>query len=112
MAGSWCAHDTILANKQLLDTVRSTNLSDQLHHLWIPVSPIATNDEEASVDAFWDREEDAGYEGLAVVLFLEDLDLLAKTRTEALHVSAQCQRKGKAEIVLGYEEKFHGLIDC
>jgi hypothetical protein len=46
VAGSWCAHNAILADQQLLDAVGSTDLGDQLGDLWVPVSAIATNDKE------------------------------------------------------------------
>lgn len=81
MRRSWCAQNAILSDHELLDTVCSTNLRNQLRNLWVPVASITTNDEEGSIYAFWDREEDTGNEGFGVVLLLEDLDLLAETGT-------------------------------
>ena len=76
MTCSWCAHDTILTEQQLLDAVCRTDLCDQLHDLWVVVSAIAANDEEAAICAFGYRFEDACDEGLGVVWLLENLDLL------------------------------------
>jgi len=81
MTGCGCAHDTVLTKQELLDTIRYTNLCNQLHHLWVPVTSISTNDQIAVFDTFGDGKEDTGNKGLGVVILLEDLDLLAKTRT-------------------------------
>jgi hypothetical protein len=43
----------MLADQKLLHTVSGSNLGNQLDHLWVPVSPITTNDQEASLDTFW-----------------------------------------------------------
>jgi len=69
-----------LTNQQLLDTVCRTNLRDYLRDLWIPVAAVTTNNEEGAIGAFGDGEDDGGDEVLGVVLLLENLDLLAKTR--------------------------------
>jgi hypothetical protein len=81
VTSSGCAHDTVLTEQQLLDTICSTNLCNELHDLWVVVTAISSNDKEAVLDTFWDREKDGGNKGLRVVLLLEHLDLLAKTRT-------------------------------
>lgn len=46
VAGSRGRQNTVLADQQLLDSVGSTNLGNQLDHLGVPVTAIATNDEE------------------------------------------------------------------
>lgn len=79
MTGSGCREDAILSDQKLLHPVCCTDLGYQLHHLWIVVSSISTDDEEASLYAFWNREEDAGDEGFAIIGLLEDFDLLSKT---------------------------------
>jgi hypothetical protein len=86
MTGSWCAEDTILADQELLDAVGSTDLCDLLCDLRVPVATITTNDKESVLSALRNRLEDADDERFGVVLLLEDLDLLAKTRT------GNCQR--------------------
>lgn len=77
MTSSRRTQDTILTDQKLLDTICSSNLSDQLYDLWIPVSSITTNDEETILDTFGDGEEDAGDEGFTVVRLLKDDDLLS-----------------------------------
>lgn len=79
IAGSGSAENAILADNELLDAVRSSDLSDQLNDLRVPVSAITTNDEGAALNAFGDGKEDGSHESLAVVGLLEDLDLLTKT---------------------------------
>jgi hypothetical protein len=79
MTSSRCTQDAILANQQLLHTIRSTNLCNKLHNFWVPVSSITTNDKEAALSTFWNREEDGRDERLAVVGLLEDGDLFAKS---------------------------------
>ncbi len=64
----------MLADQELLNSVGSSNLRNQLNDLWVPVPSVATNNQEAALDTFWDREENAGDERLAVVGFLEDND--------------------------------------
>lgn len=80
MAGCRSAQDTILTDKQLLDTVRSTNLGNQLHDFGVPVSTVTANDQEAAGDTFWDREKDARDERFAVMRLLENHNLLPQTR--------------------------------
>lgn len=46
MAGSGRGQNTVLADEELLDAVRSTNLGNQLDHLGVPETTVATNDEE------------------------------------------------------------------
>lgn len=77
MTGSRRTQDAILTDQKLLDAICSSNLSDQLYDLWVPVSTITTNDEETVFDAFGDGEEDACDEGFTVVRLLEDDDLLS-----------------------------------
>jgi hypothetical protein len=79
MAGSWSAQNTIVSDNELLDTIGSSNLGNQLSHLWIPVSAVTANDQSASLDAFRNGEQDTGNECLAVVWLLKHLDLLAKS---------------------------------
>jgi hypothetical protein len=86
MTGSWCAEDTILADQELLDAVGSTDLCNLLCDLRVPVATITTDDKESVLSALRNRLEDADDERFGVVLLLEDLDLLAKTRT------GNCQR--------------------
>lgn len=88
MTGGRRAHDAILADQELLDAIGSTNLSNGLSDLRVPVTAITTNDEERALDAFGNRQEDAGNKSLRVVLLLENLDLLAETRTIALWLAA------------------------
>jgi hypothetical protein len=83
MAGSRSAENTILADQQLLHAIGSTDLCDLLGDLGVPVTAISSNDEEGTLRALRDRLEDADDEGLGVVLLLENLDLLAKTRAGA-----------------------------
>jgi len=80
MTGGRRAHDTVLSKQQLLDTVGSTDLCDQLHDLGVPVAPISSDNKVAVLDTFWDGKKNAGDECLGVVILLEDLDLLAKPR--------------------------------
>lgn len=85
MASRRGAEDAILADQQLLDTVRSSNLRDKLDDLWIPVATVTANDEESTLSAFGDGEEDTCDEGLAVVGLLEDGDPLPQaTRSRLL----------------------------
>jgi len=73
--------NAILTDKQLLDSIRSPNLRNQLCNLGIPVTTVASDDEEGAFCSLGDGKQDAGYEGLAVVLLLEDFDLLSKPGT-------------------------------
>ena len=79
VTSSWCAQYTILPDQQLLDSVCSTNLGDQLHHFRVVVSSISSYNKEATFCTFRDGEDDAGDERLAVVRLLEDGDLLSKS---------------------------------
>ena len=79
MAGGRRTHDAILANEQLLDPICSSNLRNHLCDFRVPVSSITANDQKAALRALGDGFDGAGYEGLAIVLLLEDLDLLAKS---------------------------------
>jgi len=83
VTGCRCAHDTILADDELLDTVCGTNLCNGLGDLGVPVTTVTTDDEGRVLDTLGDGLEDAGDESFRVVLLLEDLDLLAETRTAA-----------------------------
>lgn len=87
VTGGRCAHDSILADQELLDAIGSAHLGDGLGDLGVPVTAITTDDEEGAVGALRDGLEDAGNKRLGVVLLLEDLDLLAETRTAAIQVS-------------------------
>jgi len=81
MAGSWCAENSMLPDNQLLDSISSTDLSDQLYDFWVVISSISSNDKEAALYAFWDGEKDTGDERLAVIWLLEDTGLFSKSRT-------------------------------
>jgi hypothetical protein len=81
VTGCGCAENTVLADQELLDTVSGTNLGDQLSDLGVPVTTVTTDNEGWARYALGDGEQDAGNEGLWVVVLLEDLDLLAETRT-------------------------------
>lgn len=86
VTGSRCAQNAIVTDDQLLDAVCRTNFGNQLCDFWIPVASITADNEGRSFYSFRDGEEDAGNEGFAVVLLLEDLDLLSKSRT-AIEIS-------------------------
>ena len=81
VTGSWSTEDAVLADQELLDTIRSTDLGDELSDFWVPVAAISTDDKERSFSTLGNGLQDAGDEGLGVVLLLEDLDLLAEART-------------------------------
>lgn len=85
ITGSGGAQDAVLADKELLDAISGTDLSDLLDGLRVIVTAVATNDEEGVLGTFRDGEEDAGDKGFGVVGLLEDLDLL--TKTGAIEVS-------------------------
>jgi hypothetical protein len=53
MASCWSTQDTMLADQKLLYAIGSSNLGYQLDNLRVPVSSITTNDQEASLDTFW-----------------------------------------------------------
>lgn len=79
--------NAILADDELLDAVRRTNLGNQLDNFRVPVSAITTDDETGTLCTFGNRQEDRGDKGLAVVGLLKDGDLFAKTRGTGLLVS-------------------------
>ena len=54
MAGRRSAEDAILSYQELLDTIRRTNLCDQLHNFWVIEASIPADDQEAALCAFWD----------------------------------------------------------
>ena len=54
MAGSRRAQYAILSDQNLLDSICSTNLSNQLYHLRVIESSISSNDEEAAFCALRD----------------------------------------------------------
>ena len=54
VAGGGRAEDAILPYQQLLDSVRGTNLGNQLYDLGVVVSSITANNKEAAVYAFGD----------------------------------------------------------
>jgi hypothetical protein len=84
MASCWSTQDTMLADQKLLHAIGSSNLGNQLDNLRVPVSSVTTNDQEASLDTFWDRQKDARNEGLAVMGLLENDDLFPQTRAVKL----------------------------
>lgn len=83
MAGSGGTENAILTDQELLDAICCADLSNQLGDLRIPVTSVAANDEERALNTLRDRLEDAGDERLRVVRLLENLDLLAETRTSS-----------------------------
>lgn len=46
MTGSRSGEDTVLTDKELLDTVGGTNLGNELDHFGVVVATIATDDEK------------------------------------------------------------------
>lgn len=54
MAGGRRAQYAVLSDQNLLDPICSANLSNQLYHLWVVESSIASNDKEAAVCALGD----------------------------------------------------------
>lgn len=79
VTGGRGTEDTVLAHKQLLDTIRSTDLCDLLDNLCVEIPAIARDDKVGSLGSFGDRLDDTSHEGFGVVGLLEDLDLLSKT---------------------------------
>jgi hypothetical protein len=53
-------------------------------HFIVVITAITTNDEERVLNTLWNGQENARNEGFRVVGLLEDLDLLAETRTAML----------------------------
>jgi hypothetical protein len=41
----WCTEDAFLADQQLLDTIGSSNLGDQLGNLRVPIPAVTADDE-------------------------------------------------------------------
>ena len=80
MASCRGAQDAILSDQQLLDAVCSSNASNELDGFGVVESAITTDNKECVLGALRDREQDAGHEGLGVVLLLESGDLLPETR--------------------------------
>lgn len=80
MASSRCAEDAILPNHQLSHAICNTNLCNQLNDFWVVVAAITADDEESSLRALGNGQENAGDEGLAVVGLLEDGNLFTKAR--------------------------------
>ena len=79
MTSSRCTQNTVLTDEQFLDTICSTDLCNQLDNLWVPVSAITTNYKERTLNTFRNRKENGGDKGFAIVILLEDSDLLAQT---------------------------------
>jgi hypothetical protein len=79
VAGGRGGHDAVLADQELFDAVRGTDLCNDLSDLGVVVAAITANDERGALGTFGDGVEDGGNEVLGVVGLLEDLDLLAKT---------------------------------
>ena len=75
-------HDTVLADQQLLDAIGGGDLGNLVDHYIVVETTITTNDEERALDTLGNGQENTGDEGFGVVGLLEDLDLLAETRTE------------------------------
>lgn len=108
VGSGWGAEDAVLANDQLLDTVSSTDLCNQLRDLGVVVSAIATDNEERAIDALWDGKQDRGDEGLRVVVLLEDLDLLAEART----VSKQLVSRKQSQFLCSRRLPFFFFFPC
>ena len=83
MTGGRCGQDTVLADQELLDSVRGANLCDCLDDFGVPEPPVTANDEKGAFDTLGDREQDARDKSLAVVGLLEDSDLFTKPRPAA-----------------------------
>jgi hypothetical protein len=92
MAGGRSAQDAVLTDQQLLNSVRGTNLGDQLGDFRVPVAAIAADDEERVLDALRDGQQDAGDKCLRVVVLLEDFDLFAEARTAPNQLLWQLRR--------------------
>lgn len=94
----------MLTHEELLDTIGGTDLRNLLDNLRIVVTSIAGNDEGSTLSTLRDRQEDTSDEGFAIAGLLEDLDLLAKTRTiqEALSAGAPDGHQARATYVPGF----------
>lgn len=79
MASCRRTEDAILADDQLLYAIGSSNLHDELSDFRIPVATITTNYECGALSTFRNGLNDAGNKRLAIILLLEDFDLLSKT---------------------------------
>lgn len=77
MAGSGGGQNAILSDQELLDTIGSTNLGNQLDNLWVVVATVAANDEECAISTLGYREQNSCDKGLAVVWLLEYCCLLS-----------------------------------
>lgn len=75
-------HDAVLADQQLLDAIGGGDLGNLVDHYIVVETAITTNDEERVLDTLGNGQKNTGDEGFGVVGLLEDLDLLAETRTE------------------------------
>lgn len=82
VASGRCTHDAVLADQQLLDAIGGGDLGNLVDHYIVVETTITTNDEERVLDTLGNGQENTGDEGFGVVGLLEDLDLLAETRTE------------------------------
>jgi hypothetical protein len=80
MTGSRSTQNAVLANEHLLDSIGSTNLCNLLDNFGVVVTAVTTNDEERSLNSFWDGQKEGGNEVLGIVFLLEDSHLLAETR--------------------------------
>lgn len=98
VASSRCAKNAILSDQELLDAIGGTDLGNLGDHLRVVVTAITTNDEERVFDTLGDRQQNAGNEGFGVMGLLEDLDLLAKTRTETLLEKRNGTQRGIKEV--------------
>ena len=79
MASSGSAEKAALAYHELLHTVCSCDLSNQLDDLGVVVASITADDETRAFSALRDGKEDARDECLGVVGLLEHGDFLSKT---------------------------------
>lgn len=101
VARSRGAHDAVLADNELLDTIGGPDLGYLLDDFGVVVAAIATDDEESVLSAFRDGEEGAGDEGLGVVLLLEDLDLLAQARAGGCQLDNNCIKRRAIDVRSG-----------
>lgn len=79
MAGSRGREDSVLADQDLLNTICSTNLGNDLNDLGVVETAVTANDQEGAINAFGYGEQDSCDKSLAVMRLLEDGDLLSKT---------------------------------
>ena len=107
------AQNAILANDQLLHTIGSPNLRDQLNELWIVEASIACNHKCTAFSALRYGKKDACDEGFTVVWLLEDCGLFAESRSGDKSGTVQlsdrhCGVDLRAWLLVG--ERFEG--DC